>query len=39
LARLFDRNQAITALTIIGLLEDGYPSYHLAVAALRKELA
>jgi hypothetical protein len=34
-----DRNQAITALTIIELLEDGYPGGHPLVVALSAELA
>lgn len=34
-----DRNHAITALTIIELLEVGYPDGHPLVIALRAELA
>lgn len=36
--RFFDRNQAITALTITELLENGYPGDYPPVVALRKEL-
>jgi hypothetical protein len=36
--RFFDRNQAITALTITELLESGYPSDDPLVLALREEL-
>jgi hypothetical protein len=38
LARLLDRNQAITALTVAELLESGYPDAALIVVALRAEL-
>ena len=34
----FDRNQAITALTVIGLLESGCDSSEPLVCALRDEL-
>lgn len=34
----YDRNQAITALTIAEALADGYPSDHLLVQALEAEL-
>jgi hypothetical protein len=37
-ARLFTRNQAITALTLAELLATGYPREHPVVAALREEL-
>jgi hypothetical protein len=37
LARLFDREQAITALSVADLLESGYPNEHPLVVALRKE--
>jgi len=36
--RLFDRNQAITALTIAELLESGHASDDPVVIALREEL-
>jgi len=36
--RFFDRNQAITALTVTGLLETGRDSDDPLVAALREEL-
>jgi hypothetical protein len=36
--RFFDRNQAITALTITELLESGHDSNDPAVLALREEL-
>ena len=36
--RFFDRNQAITALTVTELLESGRDSDDLVVAALREEL-
>jgi hypothetical protein len=36
--RFFDRNQAITALTITELLESGHDSNDQAVLALREEL-
>ncbi len=36
--RFFDRNQAITALTVTELLESGYPSDDPLVLALREEL-
>jgi hypothetical protein len=36
--RFFDRNQAITALTVIELLEIGYDSNNPQVIALREEL-
>jgi hypothetical protein len=36
--RFFDRNQAITALTVTELLETGYRSDHPVVTALREEL-
>ena len=36
--RFFDRNQAITALTITELLETGYGNDHPVVIALREEL-
>ena len=37
-ARLFSRDQAITALTVAELGESGYPDGHPLVAALREEL-
>jgi len=37
-ARLFSRNQAITALTVAELLADGYTDDDPLVAALREEL-
>jgi hypothetical protein len=37
-SRFFDRNQAITALTITELLESGYASDDPLVLALREEL-
>jgi hypothetical protein len=36
--RFFDRNQAITALTVIELLETGYESNDPLAIALREEL-
>jgi hypothetical protein len=36
--RFFDRNQAITALTVTQLLGQGYGSDHPLVSALREEL-
>ena len=36
--RFFDRNQAITALTVTELLESGHDSNDPVVAALRQEL-
>ena len=36
--RFFDRNQAITALTITELLESGHDGNDLVVLALREEL-
>jgi hypothetical protein len=36
--RFFDRNQAITALTVTELLESGRDSDHPLVAALREDL-
>jgi hypothetical protein len=36
--RFFDRNQAITALTVTELLETGHRSDHPLVLALREEL-
>jgi hypothetical protein len=36
--RFFDRNQAITALTITELLDSGHDSNHPLVRALREEL-
>jgi hypothetical protein len=36
--RFFDRNQAITALTVTEMLEKGYGSDHPLVSALREEL-
>jgi hypothetical protein len=37
-SRFFDRNQAITALTVTGLLESGRDADDPVVAALREEL-
>jgi hypothetical protein len=37
-ARLLDRDQAITALTVAELLETGYPDGHPLVVALQEEL-
>jgi hypothetical protein len=37
-ARLFIRDQAITALTVAELGESGYPDSHTLIAALREEL-
>jgi hypothetical protein len=36
-ARLFTRDQAITALTVAELGESGYPDGHPLIAALREE--
>lgn len=36
--RFFDRNQAITALTVTQLLEQGHSNDHPLVSALREEL-
>ncbi len=36
--RFFDRNQAITALTVTELLDKGYGSDHPLVSALQEEL-
>ena len=36
-ARLFTRDQAITALTVAGLGESGYPDSRPLIAALREE--
>jgi hypothetical protein len=36
--RFFDRYQAITALTVTGLLETGHDSHDPVVVALREEL-
>ncbi len=38
LARLFTRDQAITALTVAELGENGYSACHPLVAALREEV-
>jgi hypothetical protein len=37
-ARLFTRDQAITALTVAELGESGYPDSHPLLVALREEL-
>jgi hypothetical protein len=37
-ARLFTRDQAITALTVVELGDSGYPNGHLLLAALQVEL-
>jgi hypothetical protein len=37
-SRFFDRNQAVTALTVTELLETGYANDHPLITTLREEL-